>query len=178
MPLVRRRVWHAEKHRPGTVRVEIGRLLWPEAVDRPRIRADCPDTSAAPCPFVGCKWNTYLWVKPSGALIFERPDLEPWEVPAESSCTLDVIARGSADPKQLGLTLEEVGTVLNVTRERIRQIEAAALAKVYAALEDELDQGVADIDELREFLRPEPSMVRQRASEDGRRLLTAASVDA
>jgi len=42
-------------------------------------------------------------------------------MPADASCALDVADRG-------GATLEEVGALINVTRERVRQIEVMALA--------------------------------------------------
>ena len=42
------------------------------------------------------------------------PDLDVWEL--EDTCALDVADRG-------GITLEEVGEILNLTRERIRQVE-------------------------------------------------------
>lgn len=41
----------------------------------------------------------------------------------KASCVLDVAALG-------GLTLEEVGDILGVTRERVRQIEHIALRKL------------------------------------------------
>ena len=44
-----------------------------------------------------------------------------WEL--RETCALDVAERG-------GLTLEEVGEILNLTRERIRQVEAAGLKKL------------------------------------------------
>jgi DNA-directed RNA polymerase sigma subunit (sigma70/sigma32) len=46
------------------------------------------------------------------------PDKEPWELP--ETCALDVADRG-------GVTLEEVGGWLNLTRERVRQLEVHAL---------------------------------------------------
>jgi len=49
------------------------------------------------------------------------PDLEPWEL--EETCSLDVADRG-------GITLEEVGDILNLTRERVRQVEVRGLLKL------------------------------------------------
>ena len=46
---------------------------------------------------------------------------------SESTCTLDVAADGNH-------TLDEVGKYLGITRERVRQIETKALAKVREAL--------------------------------------------
>ena len=46
-------------------------------------------------------------------------DREPWEL--SETCALDVADRG-------GVTLEEVGGWLNLTRERVRQLEVHALA--------------------------------------------------
>jgi Sigma-70, region 4 len=48
------------------------------------------------------------------------PGVEPDEVPADSSCALDVADRG--------ITLEEIGGILHVSREAVRQIEKRALA--------------------------------------------------
>jgi DNA-directed RNA polymerase sigma subunit (sigma70/sigma32) len=39
------------------------------------------------------------------------------------TCSLDVADRG-------GITLEEVGAILNLTRERIRQVEVRGLCKI------------------------------------------------
>ena len=65
------------------------------------------------------------------------PDLEVWEM--NDSCALDVADRG-------GTTLEDVGAIMNLTRERIRQVEVRALAKLEAlkdmvALRDYVDEG-------------------------------------
>jgi DNA-directed RNA polymerase sigma subunit (sigma70/sigma32) len=49
------------------------------------------------------------------------PDVEVWEM--TETCTLDVAERD-------GATLEEVGELMNITRERVRQIGDKALAKV------------------------------------------------
>src|SRR6202007_2791771 len=65
------------------------------------------------------------------------PDLEVWEM--NETCALDVADRG-------GTTLEEVGAIMNLTRERIRQVEVKGLAKLEAlremmALRDYVDEG-------------------------------------
>jgi hypothetical protein len=52
---------------------------------------------------------------------FNFPDLEPDEL--GESCCLDVADRG-------GEPLERVGAILNVTRERVRQIQESAFARV------------------------------------------------
>lgn len=91
---------------------------------RPRTRADCSNV-VRPCPWVSCKYHLYLDVSPSsGAITFNRPDLEPHEL--AESCSLDVAERG-------GLTLDAVGHVLSLTRERIRQIEIKNFSKLRAA---------------------------------------------
>ena len=65
------------------------------------------------------------------------PDKELWEI--GDTCALDVADRG-------GITLEEVGAIMNLTRERIRQVEVKGLAKLEAlkdmtALRDYVDEG-------------------------------------
>jgi hypothetical protein len=118
--------------------LEIGRLLYPETgYWKPRTRAECVD-GQRPCPFVSCKYHLYIDVSPrTGAIKLNFPDLEVWELP--ESCALDVADRG-------GTTLEDVGAIMNLTRERIRQVEVKALAKLEAlkdmmALRDYVDVG-------------------------------------
>lgn len=92
---------------------------------RPVTRADCANVPR-PCPWVGCRHTLYLDVSEAGSIHFPHADREPWEMPPSESCSLDVAERG-------GLTLEEVGDVLNVTRERVRQLEFKSL-RHYKAL--------------------------------------------
>jgi hypothetical protein len=68
--------------------------------------------------------NTYVDVTAMGALRFSRPGLAPDEVPARSSCALDIADAGNF------LTLEEVGDAFNFTRERARQVLDTALASI------------------------------------------------
>jgi hypothetical protein len=91
---------------------------------KPRTRAECQSTER-PCPFVSCKYHLYLDVNPNtGSIKVNFPHLEIWEMP--ETCALDIADRG-------GTTLEEVGEIVNLTRERIRQVEALGLAKLKAA---------------------------------------------
>ncbi len=85
---------------------------------RPKVYGDC--THPRPCPWVGCRHHLYLDVTIGGSITIHRPDLEPWEL--QDSCSIDVALRG-------GITLEEVGLRLNLTRERIRQVELSGLNK-------------------------------------------------
>jgi hypothetical protein len=108
--------------------LELGRMLFPdvEEGERPRTRIDCLD-APRPCPFVSCKHHLFLDVSArTGAIKLNFPDLEVWEM--SETCALDVADRG-------GTTLEEVGAIMNLTRERIRQVEVKGLAKL-AALRD------------------------------------------
>jgi len=93
---------------------------------RPRSRADCAE-GARPCMFVSCKHHLYLDVNPeTGSVKLNFPDKEIWEL--SETCALDVADKG-------GITLEEVGTIMNLTRERIRQVETRGLLKLRAATE-------------------------------------------
>jgi hypothetical protein len=119
--------------------LEMGRLLYPDVEDvvKPKTRAECLE-GERPCPFVSCKHHLYLDVSArTGAIKLNFPDLEVWEM--NETCALDVADRG-------GTTLEEVGAIMNLTRERIRQVEVKGLAKLQAlsdmnALRDYVDEG-------------------------------------
>ena len=111
--------------------MRVGRLLYPEAesLDRPKTRADCID-GIRPCPFVGCRFHLFLDAGRSGNLRFNFPDLEPWDL--TYSCALDVADAGQAAGE--GVTLEVVGNLINVTRERVRQVEDLALDRANVRL--------------------------------------------
>jgi len=114
--------------------LRVGRLLYPPVdIPRPATRAAC-SAEARPCPWVACKHHLYLDVNPeTGSIKINFPDLEPWEL--EQTCSLDVADRG-------GITLEEVGEIMNLTRERIRQVEVRGLLKLKMASPSPEELGV------------------------------------
>lgn len=78
----------------------------------PGIPSRCP--TERPCPYVQCKWHLAL-------------DGAGWhDGSARASCSLDIMDQGSH-------TLNEIGDILCITRERVRQIEYVALRKLAAA---------------------------------------------
>lgn len=110
----------------GEVDPEEAELLQTINQLRPKSRADCA-TGPRPCLFVSCKHHLFLDVNPeTGSVKLNFPDKEIWEL--ADTCALDVADRG-------GITLEEVGSIMNLTRERIRQVETRGLLKLRAATE-------------------------------------------
>jgi hypothetical protein len=99
-----------------------GALMYPPVdIPRPSSRAECRE-EMRPCPWVACKHHLYLDINPeTGSIKINFPELEPWEL--KHTCALDVAERG-------GITLEEVGEIMNLTRERIRQVEVRGLLKL------------------------------------------------
>jgi len=111
----------------GLVDPEEESLLRDVEAGRPRCRADCVD-APRPCLYISCKHHLYLDVNPeTGSVKLNFPDKEIWEL--EETCALDVADRG-------GITLEEVGSIMNLTRERIRQVESRGLYKLRVATSD------------------------------------------
>lgn len=99
-----------------------GREQYPEQdYWRPTMRGECHEMER-PCPFVACKYHLYIDVHPvRGSIKINFPDVEVWEM--TDTCALDIADRG-------GITLEEVGQIMNLTRERVRQLETQGLAKL------------------------------------------------
>ena len=87
---------------------------------RPKTRGECVN-GPRPCPWISCPHHLFADVTEAGALKINFPGVEPTDL--AESCSLDVAERG-------GITLEEVGEITNVTRERARQIELTGLVKL------------------------------------------------
>jgi hypothetical protein len=83
-------------------------MLRPEG-PMPRTRGDClpgGSNAARPCQWITCRW--YL------------PRMTP---NPKFTCALDVADSG-------GVTLEEVGELMGITRERVRQIEEKVMRRI------------------------------------------------
>ncbi len=92
----------------------------------PRTRADCLD-GLRPCPWVRCRHHLAVSVTAWGSLQITWPGLQIGEM--LYTCALDVV-----DEHPDGLTLEQIGELLNVTREMARRVEAEALQKCGLAM--------------------------------------------
>ncbi len=111
----------------GGLDPELQALIAEMDASRPKTRADCGQ-GPRPCPYVSCKFNLYVDVNPrTGSVKMNFPDKELWEL--ADTCALDVADRG-------GITLEEVGVIMNLTRERVRQLETRGLTKLRVIADD------------------------------------------
>lgn len=93
-------------------------------LDRPRTRAECVD-GPRPCPWVSCKHHLFL-EENAGALLYNFGNKEPHELDPENSCALDIADKG-------GVSLSDIGALMNVTREAVRQTEVRAIARIDSA---------------------------------------------
>ncbi len=110
-----------------------------EHQQRPATRGGCGE--ARPCPFVSCKHHLYLDVTPAGSIKLNFPDKEVWEL--EQTCALDVAEWD-------GLTLEQAGKMVNLSKERVRQIEEKVLASIRST--QEANDARRELDALRDAL--------------------------
>ena len=94
--------------------------LLPELARMPATRGECVD-GPRPCPWQRCRYHLALEVTANGSLVHNHPGVELDEL--AETCALDVADAG-------GATLERVGELLGVVRERIRQIEALAYQRL------------------------------------------------
>jgi hypothetical protein len=117
--------------REGAVDPEEQELRAELESSRPKLRSECA-TGPRPCLFVSCKYHLYLDVNPrTGSVKLNFPDKELWEL--TETCALDVADRG-------GITLEEVGAIMNLTRERVRQVETRGIHNMKVLSDDELER--------------------------------------
>jgi hypothetical protein len=115
-----KRIVPVERERPG-----MAAALLRAELARPKTRGQC-EGGERPCPFVACKFHLFLDVTPAGGVQVNHPGLELEQL--RETCALDVADRG-------GVTLEEVGELLGITRERVRQMEGAGLTALRSLTE-------------------------------------------
>jgi hypothetical protein len=119
-----------------------------EHTDRPRTYGECIEralgTPTQPCWYLRCRHNLLIDVEPTtGAYKITWPHLadgaygDEYRSLPEHTCALRVAEQG-------GMTLDEIGSVINLTRERVRQIETKALYKLRAL--SDLVRAVDDAD--------------------------------
>ena len=87
-------------------------------VSRPRTRGDCIN-GPRPCPWISCRHHLYFSAIKRN-LHPAWPGLEPDEM--SETCSLDVADRSET-------TLADIARLMNLSRERVRQLESDALAK-------------------------------------------------
>jgi hypothetical protein len=104
------------------VRARVAREILTHDDMRPESRAECI-SAQRPCPWMSCRFHLGLEMSPVGGLRYHDP--ERLDEMADT-CALDVADRGA-------ITLDEVGTLTGVTRERIRQVESYALYQIKSA---------------------------------------------
>ena len=101
---------------------------------KPKTLGECHSrglgTLENPCAYLSCKWNLALDVDlRTGSIKMNFPEAEDGGAvdvrEIGETCSLRVADRD-------GLTLEEVGAIMNLTRERVRQIETKGLERIAA----------------------------------------------
>lgn len=114
-------------------RVEKPRSLTPQEITRPENRSQCVSggiNAQRPCPWVSCRYHLAIDVRHKHIRQHNDPEA------MTQTCVLDVAELG-------GRTLDEIGTVFGLTRERIRQIEVKALLQLrkrFAEMQSELKE--------------------------------------
>jgi hypothetical protein len=104
---------------------------------KPKTWGECKRLGLAydfPCPFISCAYSTLAEVKNDGAFFINGSlNQDTGEISCEpaQSCAL-----AYTESKPEGGTLDDVGEVFGLTRERVRQIETVAILKATRSVRD------------------------------------------
>ena len=125
------------------------------AHQRPRTRGECPAPADGPCPWVSCRHHLAIGINQRTGQLVLNPlafaddgEIDLWPLYRRAGatvCSLDLADREPWEREQKSkeevgdhLTLETIGALLGITRERTRQIELVALRKLKGAPGDHL----------------------------------------
>lgn len=144
---------------------------YPTDVERPKTRGDCVD-GPRPCPWVSCRHHLAIEVTRSALANESSPDSVKFIFPGveledmNDTCSLDVADAG-------GVSLDAAALTMNVTRERLRQIESKALARIRGEVSssaslsrDERDAFREESDVLADFAPTGPVTPADRTGTD------------
>ncbi len=87
---------------------------------RPKTRGDCKN-GPRPCPWMGCRNHLATDITHQGQL---RINFDPFDGQGRETCALDVADRD-------GQSLDQVGQIMELSRERVHQIEQKACEKLH-----------------------------------------------
>ena len=135
-----------------------------DVTPRPTKRGDCVD-GPRPCPWFGCRYHLGLDVNVRSGNIAVDEDILDGKC---ETCALDVAERGPS-------TLQTVGDILKLTRERARQIEQSGVKRIassrQAADVHAIAMHVAQLRDAKEATMPEaPPLFSERERKTNRQL--------
>ena len=90
--------------------------------DMPRRRSECLSRKR-PCPWVRCKHH-FIWLVWDKLRDKSNDEITDCITEMKFSCVLDIV------DNYREMTLEQIGELLNLTRERVRQIEEKAITRI------------------------------------------------
>lgn len=127
-------------------------------LERPKKRSECIG-AIRPCPWVSCKYHALVDITEFGRLVSNSPKVlsvskgghmvlnEDAFLKMSDSCVLDIVDKGLKsrnESEDTENTLDKIGVLWNLSRERVRQIEDNAMEKMscYPALKELLKESL------------------------------------
>lgn len=116
--------------------------------ERPRTYGECQAQGLGltrHCPFVSCSYHLALDVTFRGSIKVQLSAWDPDEQAVDPAVLRQTCALGVAAQNPEGLTLEETGNLLGLTRERVRQVEDKAIARALELAREPLENARENI---------------------------------
>lgn len=116
--------------------------------ERPRTYGECQAQGLGltrHCPFVSCSYHLALDVTYRGSIKVQLSAWDPDEQALDPAALTQTCALGVAAQFPEGLSLQETGNLLGVTRERLRQLEERAIARALELAKEPLENAREDL---------------------------------
>lgn len=116
--------------------------------ERPRTYGECQAQGLGltrHCPFVSCSYHLALDVSWRGSIKVQASAWDPEEQAVDPSVLEQTCALGVAAQHPDGITLEKIGELLGLTRERVRQLEDKAIARALELAKDDLENARSNL---------------------------------